>query len=72
MVTESSSMDMDALQAKPQETSNIAWCALFTLGAFASSMTAAEYLASLPTSPVGLASGSLWVNAASNQLGFVP
>jgi hypothetical protein len=66
------SMDLDALQAKLTETSNIAWCALLTLSAFGANMTLAAYVASLPRSPTGLASGSLWVNAASNQLNFVP
>ena len=65
-------MDLDALQAKLLETSNIAWCALVALNAFSSQMTAAAYLASLPRSPTGLSSGSLWVNAASDQLNRVP
>jgi hypothetical protein len=66
------SMDLDALQAKLLETSNIAWCALVALYAGSAGMTLAAYLASLPRSPTGLSSGSLWVNAASNQLNFVP
>jgi hypothetical protein len=70
MVAES--MDLDALQAKLAETSNVAWCALVALNACFSGMTAAAYLASLPRSPTGLSSGSLWVNAASNQLNWVP
>jgi hypothetical protein len=65
------SMDMDALQAKLIETSNVAWCALVALQVGFSGMTAAAYIASLPRSPIGLASGSLWVNAASNQLNLV-
>jgi hypothetical protein len=70
MVTES--MDLDAIQTKLTETSNIAWLTLVALNAGFTGMTAAAYLASLPRSPTGLSSGSLWVNAASNQLNFVP
>jgi hypothetical protein len=70
MVAES--MDLDALQAKLMETSNIAWVALVALQAGFSGMTAAAYLASLPRSPTGLSSGALWVNASSNQLNWVP
>jgi hypothetical protein len=55
MVAES--MDLDALQAKLMETSNVAWCALVALNVNFSGMTAAAYLASLPRSPIGLASG---------------
>jgi hypothetical protein len=65
------SMDLDALQAKLIETSNIAWSTLLAMNAGASGMTLTTYLASLPRSPTGLSSGSLWVNAASNQLNFV-
>jgi hypothetical protein len=66
------SMDLDALQAKLMETSNIAWSTLLAMNAGSSGMTSAAYLASLPRSPAGLSSGSLWVNAASNQLNVVP
>jgi hypothetical protein len=66
------SMDLEAIQDKLMETSNIAWAALFTSNVEASGMTAAAYLASLPRSSTGLSSGSLWVSAASNQLNFVP
>jgi hypothetical protein len=64
------SMDLDALQAKLIETSTIAWCALVALNVNFSGMTAAAYLASLPRSPTGLSSGSLWVSG--NQLNWVP
>jgi hypothetical protein len=40
------SMDMDQLQAKLQETSNIAWAALLALNAGASGMTLTAYIAS--------------------------
>jgi hypothetical protein len=66
------SMDLDALQAKLMETSNIAWSTLLAMNAGFSGMTAAAYLASLPRSAAGLSSGARWVNAASNQLNFVP
>jgi hypothetical protein len=66
------SMDLDQLQTKLIETSNIAWSTLLALNAGFSGMTPAAYLASLPRSPTGLSSGSLWVNAASNQLNWVP
>jgi hypothetical protein len=66
------SMDLDQIQAKLIETSNIAWSTLLAMNAGFSGMTAAAYLASLPRSPTGLSSGSLWVSATSNQLNWVP
>ena len=55
-------MDLDAIQTKLNETSDIAWATLVAMKAGFSGMTAAAYLASLPRSPTGLSSGSLWVN----------
>lgn len=66
------SMDLDALQAKLAETSNIAWSTLLAMNAGFSGMTLTAYVASLPRSPAGLSSGSLWVNAGSIQLNWVP
>jgi hypothetical protein len=54
MVTES--MDLDAIQAKLIETSNIAWLTLVALNAGFSGMTAAAYIASLPRLPLVRAS----------------
>jgi hypothetical protein len=63
-------------QAKLIETSNIAWAALLALDAGFPGMgltaTFTAYLASLPRSPTGLSPGSPWVNAAGNQLNWVP
>ena len=62
--------DLDQLQAKLQETSSIAWSCLLMLSAFGANMSLAAYVASLPRSPTGLSSGSLWVSG--NQLNWVP
>jgi hypothetical protein len=66
------SMDLDQLQAWLQQTSDMTWACMLALNAGFSGMTLSAYIASLPRSPAGLAPGSLWVNAASNNLNWVP